>query len=403
MQLVEIDAIHKAKALLNGKIVQTPIINPVALSAFLGADVFLKLETMQRTGSFKDRGAYIKLQSLNETQRKNGVIAISAGNHAQGVAYHAKNMGIRATIIMPTTTPLTKIMKTENYDAEVILQGLNLNECEPLAFELAKKHDYTFISPYDDPHIIAGQGTIGLEMMDAVPDLDAIIVPIGGGGLISGVALAAKSINPKVEIIGVEAELYPSMHQLINNLQPQMGGNTVAEGIAVKTPGLINQEMTKKYVDDILLVKEHHLEQAVFNLVEYARIISEGAGAAGIAALTQYAEKFENKKVGVVICGANIDSRVLSSIMIRGMKRTNRYVNITVETLDAPGTLALLAQTIADKGGNIVKVSYNRMISDLPVKETVMNLAIECRNKTHADDICDAIEEAKMPVTRHYK
>ncbi len=398
MQLVEIDAVREAASLLDGKIVKTPIINPAALSALLNVDVFLKLETMQRTGSFKDRGAYIKLLSLTPQQRKNGVIAVSAGNHAQGVAYHAQNMGIPATIIMPQNTPLTKIMKTEQFGAEVILHGYNLNECEPLAFKMAEQHDYSFISPYDDPKIIAGQGTVGLEMLEAVPDLDTIIVPIGGGGLIAGVALAAKSINPNIEIVGVEAALYPSMYQLLNNIEPDMGGNTIAEGIAVKTPGAINQAMTQKYVDDLLQVKEHYLEQAVATLVEYARVVAEGAGAAGIAALLQHGKQFAGKKVGVVICGANIDSRVLSSLMIRGMIRTHRYLKIEVDTIDAPGYLAIIAQAIADKGGNIIEINYHNVIHELPIKETKLHIALECRNKAHGDEICAALEALGRPL-----
>ncbi|MCH9844429.1 MAG: threonine ammonia-lyase [Alphaproteobacteria bacterium] len=398
MQLVEIEAVQEAASLLDGKIVKTPTINPTALSALLDVDVFLKLETMQRTGSFKDRGAYIKLLSLTEQQRKNGVIAVSAGNHAQGVAYHSQNMGIPATIIMPHNTPLTKIMKTEQFGAKVILHGYNLNEGEPLAYEMAEKHNYSFISPYDDPKVIAGQGTVGLEMLEAVPDLDTIIVPIGGGGLIAGVALAAKSINPKIQIVGVEAALYPSMYQLLNNITPNMGGNTIAEGIAVKTPGAINQAMTKKYVDELLQVKEGYLEQAVATLVEYARVVAEGAGAAGIAALLQHGKQFKDKKVGVVICGANIDSRVLASLMIRGMIRTHRYLKIEVDTIDAPGYLAIIAKAIADKGGNIIEVNYQHVVNELPIKETKLHIALECRNKEHGDEICAALESLGRPL-----
>ncbi len=393
MELVQAEAVFEAVKILDGNVVKTPTMHSATLSSFLNTDIFLKLETLQYTGSFKDRGSYIKLTSLNAEQRKNGVIAMSAGNHAQGVAYHAKNMGIPATIIMPTNTPLTKIMKTEQHNANVILHGLNINEAEPLALELAKKHNYTFISPYDDPKIIAGQGTIAIEMLDAVPELDVIIVPIGGGGLISGIGLMAKHIKPEIEVIGVEAELYPSMYQLLNNLKPQMGGDTIAEGIAVKTPGLINQEMTRKYVDDILLLQETYLEQAISTLLEYGRILAEGAGAAGIAALLQHGKRFAGKKVGVVICGANIDMRILSSIMIRGMIRTQRYVYISVEIVDAPGSLAKVSSLIAEKGGNIIEVDYHRMIQDLPVKQSVINISIESRNQAHSNEIIQSLEE----------
>ena len=388
VKLVEFPDVQAAQKLLEGHVVKTPTVYCGALSALLDANIFLKLETLQRTGSFKDRGAYIKLASLDQAQKKTGVIAMSAGNHAQGVAFHARNMGIPATIIMPVNTPLTKIMKTESYGATVMLHGYNLNESEPLALELAEKHGYCFISPYDDPKIIAGQGTVGIEMLEAVTDLEMIIVPVGGGGLISGVALAAKNINPAIKIIGVEAEYYPSMYQLLNNLEPKMGGNTLAEGIAVKTPGKINQEMTRKYVDELLQVNEANLEHAVATLVEYGRVVSEGAGAAGVAAMLQYPDKFTGRKVGIVICGANIDTRMLSSVIIRGMIRTHRYIQIKIETPDAPGSLANISQIIADTGGNIIEVDYHRQINHLPLKETIVHITIECRNKEHAEKIC---------------
>ena len=399
MELVQTDAVFEAVKLLEGKIVKTPTIFSSALSAFFNTEIYLKLETLQRTGSFKDRGSYVKLMSLTEEQKKIGVIAMSAGNHAQGVAYHATSMGIPSTIIMPTNTPLTKVMKTEQYGANVILHGLNINEAEPLALELAAKHNYSFISPYDDPKIIAGQGTIGLEMLEAVPDLDVIIVPIGGGGLISGISLMAKHLNKNIQIVGVEAALYPSMYQLINNLPPKMGGDTIAEGIAVKTPGPINQEMTKKYVDDILLLDEPYLEQAVFTLLEHGRVLAEGAGAAGIAALMQHGEKFKGKKVGIVICGANIDMRILSSIVIRGMIRTERYLTLAVETIDAPGSLGNIATLIAEQGGNIIEVDYVRMAQDLPVKRSIMKMSIECRNHDHGAKIIDALEKHNFHVS----
>src|SRR3546814_278892 len=271
----------------------------------LDAEVFLKLETLQRTGSFKDRGALVKLASLPEEAARRGVIAVSAGNHAQGVAYHAQRLGIPATIVMPLGAPFTKITRTEAFGTTVLLDGDTISECMPFADARAKQEGLTFIHPYDDEKIIAGQGTIALEMLAAIPDLDVILVPIGGGGLISGISVAAKAINPKIEIVGVEAELYPSMYQALRDQPPSAGGKTIAEGIAVKTPGRLTLEIVQRLVDDILLVKEAALESAVQTLLDQAKVAAEGAGAAPLAALMEYRQRFAGRKIGLVVCGGN--------------------------------------------------------------------------------------------------
>lgn len=391
---VHISAIRQAEALLKGQVVRTPQVPAPALSAAIDGDVVLKLENMQFTNSFKARGAYVKLDSLTAEERARGVIAMSAGNHAQGVAFHANRLGIPATIVMPAQTPFSKVERTRQHGANVVLHGRTLDDSRERAAELIEEHDYILVHPYDDPAIIAGQGTVGLEMLADNPEIDSLVVPIGGGGLISGVAIAAKEVKPSIRIIGVEAELYPSMTQELAGSLPTSGGETIAEGIAVKSPGQITKEIIREHVDEILLVTESELESAVHYLVEHQKIVAEGAGAAGVAALLKHREMFAGAKVGAVICGGNIDARLLASVMMRGLVRDGRLIRLRIEISDEPGVLAKIAQIIGETGGNIVEVYHHRMFQDVPIKLAELDTVIETRNIDHVVEIVTQIESA---------
>ena len=389
---VGLDEIRDAAEQLKGEVVRTPLISATRLSTMLGCDVYLKLENQQYTGSFKDRGSYLKLKSLSDEQKRLGVIAMSAGNHAQGVAYHAQRLGIPATIVMPTTAPFSKVERTRGFGARVVQSGPTIDEAADTAKELMDQEGLTFVHPYDDPRIVAGQGTIGLEMMADEPDLDAIIVPIGGGGVISGTALAATALKPGVEIYGVEAELFPSMYQAIHELDATSGGVSIADGIAVKRPGKLNRQVIDKLVQDIMLVDEPSLENAVATLADYQKVVAEGAGAAPLAALTQNRERFAGKKVGLVICGGNIDTRLLASVMMRGLVREGRLVRLRIDINDAPGVLARVSGLIGENGANIVEVYHQRLFHDVPVRKAEIDAVIETRNANHVREIIDALE-----------
>jgi len=391
--------IRHAAETLDGQVVRTPIVHSGGLSDVLEADVFLKLETLQRTGSFKDRGAYVKLKQVAQN-KNNGIIAISAGNHAQGVAYHAQRLGLAATIVMPKATPFTKIVRTQGFGARVVLEGDSVSDAKPHADAIAAEEGLVFVHPYDDPHIIAGQGTIALEMLADVPDLDAIVVPIGGGGVIGGIAVAAKEINPRIEIIGVEAQLYPSMYQAIHGLAPTSGGETIAEGIAVKAPGQLTKEIIERLVDDIILVDELALESAVQTMAETGKVIVEGSGAAPLAAITQQRERFAGKRIGLVACGANIDSRLLSSILLRGMIRLGKMARLRVEISDQPGVLAQVTQHIGATGGNIVEIYHQRMFYDVPVKRAEADIVVESRDSAHVEEIISRLTAAGFRTRR---
>jgi threonine dehydratase len=398
---VTIDDVRTAAKLLDGQVVRTPAVRAGRLAETLGAaELVLKLENQQYTGSFKDRGALNKLLSLTPEEAKHGVIAMSAGNHAQGVAHHAQRLGIPATIVMPQGTPFIKVERTRAYGARVILEGDSIDASAEFARGLARQENLTFVHPYDDPRIVAGQGTIGLELLADAPDLDTIIVPIGGGGIISGIAIAAKAEKPGIDVVGVEAALCPSMHHAIHNMPMSAIGQTLAEGIAVKTPGKLTREIIQRLVPDILLVEEDAIERAVQMLIEIQKLVAEGAGAAGIAAMLAYPERFRGKRVGVVICGGNIDSRVLAQVLMRGLVRDGRVITLRVEIADQPGVLGRLARTIGDTGGNIIEIYHQRMFFDLPVKRADVDAVIETRNAEHAREIVAALEAAGFKTRR---
>jgi len=397
---VSIDDIRKAAELIQGEVVRTPAVPAPSLGEERGVELFLKLETLQRTGSFKDRGALVKLRSLSADEAARGVIAVSAGNHAQGVASHAQRLGIPVTILMPEGTPFNKVRRTEAYGAEVVLRGDTLNAAEPYAHELAEEHGYTFVHPYDDERIITGQGTVGLEMLDDVPELDAIVVPIGGGGIISGIASAVKTLRPAVEVIGVETEVYPSMYNAIHGIEGAFGGDTLADGIAVKSPGEITRAMVERLVDDIVVVSEASIEGAVQALLIDAKLLVEGAGATPLAAVDEDPARFEGKRVGLVACGANIDPRILSSILMRGMSRAGHLAGLEVSITDQTGTLARVAKIIGDSGGNIVETHHQRMFARIPVKRAELNVLVETRDHGHAERIIQALEAGGFPTRR---
>jgi threonine dehydratase len=395
---VSLDDAQAAARLVEGRVVRTPTQVSRALSERCGATVVLKYENQQYTSSFKERGAIVKLDSLTAAERAAGVIAMSAGNHAQGVAYHAAAMDIPATIVMPRGTPFTKVRRTEAHGATVVMEGADLSEAAAHARALQAERGLTYVHPYDDPAIIAGQGTIALEMLADDPALEVLVVPIGGGGLISGIATAAKAIKPGIEIIGVEAALYPAMSQVLRGEAPTAGGVTIAEGIAVKDPGKITREVVRRLVDDILLVDETAIENAILALIDTEKTVAEGAGAAGLAAVMTMPERFAGKRAGIVLCGGNIDARLLSAILMRGLVREGQLVQIRVELSDSPGLLADVSRLIAKSGGNIVEVYHQRIFHDVPLKMAELDIVIETRDRRHVDVILQALTEAGMPA-----
>ncbi|MBL4720315.1 MAG: threonine ammonia-lyase [Alphaproteobacteria bacterium] len=395
---VSIADIHAAAETMKGAVARTPLVRAGALSDRFGADIFLKLETLNHTGSFKDRGALVKLQSLTPEQRKRGVIAISAGNHAQGVAYHAQRLSIPATIVMPEGTPFNKVLRTEALGARVILIGDNINASEPHAKELAARENLTFVHPYDDEKIIAGQGVIGLEMLADAPELDIIIAPIGGGGLISGIATAAKAIKPSIEIIGAEADLYPSMYQALRGLTPTSNGASIAEGIAVKSPGVLTRDIIERLVEDIILVDEAAIEASIQTMLSEAKVLCEGAGAVPLAALRQDPDRFAGKSVGLVVTGANIDPRILASVLLRSMVRNGQMAQLRVTISDKPGALAAVSNIIANSGGNIVEIYHQRLFFDLPVKMADLDVTLETRGVSHVAEILKELGAAGYPA-----
>ena len=391
---VKIEDVRAAAAAISNDVVRTPLVHSKTLSHIFGAELFLKLENLQYTASFKERGALNKLLSLGDAQRKAGVVAMSAGNHAQAVAHHATRLGIAATIVMPRFTPYIKVANTETLGARIVLEGETLAAAADHADKLAREDGLTPIHPYDDPLIIAGQGTLALEMLDDQPGLDAMIVPVGGGGLIAGCAVAAKAVNPAIDVFGVEAELYPAMHHLLKRKAVSAEGFTIAEGIAVKDPGKITRKIVKALVSEILLVGEGAIEQSVQLIAEIEKLVTEGAGAAALAAVMAHRARFAGRKVGLVLSGGNIDSRLLATVLMRGLMRSGRLIRIRVEMGDVPGTLARVTQLIGDLGGNIVEVDHERWYYDVPVRLTQVDFLIETRGPEGADAIVDGLADA---------
>jgi threonine dehydratase len=384
---ITVSDVRAAALVLAGNIASTPCLHSRTLSEIAGAEVWLKFENHQFTASFKERGALNKLVSLSVAQRDAGVIAVSAGNHAQGVAYHAKRLGIPAVIVMPRFTPHVKVEQTRAHGAEVILAGDNFDDARTHAMQVMADRRLTLVHPYDDELVIAGQGTIALEMLDAAPELDVLIVPIGGGGMISGMAVAAKAIKPGIEVIGVQTERFPSMLCAIENRTPVFGASTLADGIAVKQPGKLTLEIVRRLVDGIVLVDEGDIEAAILLLLEIEKTVAEGAGATGLAALIKHRSHFAGKRVGLVLCGGNIDPLTLADVIQRGMVRTGRLTRLAVTLRDLPGSLATVTAAIAEANANIEEVHHQRAFSNLPLQETEVNFVLETRNFGHVEQV----------------
>lgn len=376
----------------------TPQIAAATFSDVLGAKIRLKLENLQPTGSFKVRGALNKLASLGTEKAARGVIAMSAGNHAQGVAYHARRMGLRATIVMPVDTPFAKIRDTEKLGATVILQGESLAEAREASERLAHDRGLTMVHPYDDPLTIAGQGTIALEFLAEFPDLDCLIVPVGGGGLIAGICVAAKHLKPGIEIIGVETELFPSMRNVLRGEARPLGGRTVAEGIAVAQAGRITQAIAAEHVSDIVLVSESEIERAMVAYIRDQHLVVEGAGAAPLAAVFKDPDRYRGRTVGLIVSGGNVDSRMLSSILLRGLSRDGYLVRIRVEIEDRPGELAEIAELIGKSGANIVEVVHQRLFNDIPVRQADVDITLETRDPGHVAELLESLERNGFPA-----
>jgi threonine dehydratase len=373
---------------------RTPCRHSRTLSEIAGCDVWLKFENLQFTASFKERGALNKILSLSDAERDGGIIAMSAGNHAQGVAYHAARLGIPVTIVMPKGTPFVKIQHTQDFGARVLVEGENLSEAQLFAERLRDAEGLTFVHPYDDDEVIAGQGTIALEMLDKAPELDTLVVPIGGGGLIAGMAIAAKAIKPDIEIFGVQTSLYPSMYSALRGETARCGGATVAEGIAVQNVAARTKSIIGNLVSDVLLVDEAEIEHAVALLLEVEKTVVEGAAAAGLAALLKNRDRFRGRKVGLVLTAGNIDSRLLASVILRELSRAGRISTFHVELTDRPGSLARIATVIGEAGGNIIEVLHNRMSSAVPVKNAALDITIETRDAQHRDLVGQAIADS---------
>lgn len=385
--MIELHHIVQAADRLREHVLRTPCVASKTLSDITGAQVFLKFENLQFTASFKERGACNKLAQLTTQERARGVIAMSAGNHAQGVAYHAQRLGLRAVIVMPSLTPGVKVERTRNFCADVVLHGDSLDEARAHALLLAEQQDLVFVHPYDDPDVVAGQGTLALEMLQDVPELDTLVLPVGGGGLIAGVATAAKTIKPGIEIIGVQSSRFPATVNAIKCTNYPEVGSTIAEGIAVSSPGKIALAIIARLVDDLLLVDEGDIEHAIVMLLEVEKTLTEGAGAVGLAALLSYPERFRGKRIGLVLTGGNIDPLLLASIIERAMVRAGRLARIRVSARDVPGTLAKITSTVALAGANIDEVHHQRAFTNLAAQNAEVELVLQTRGPQHIADV----------------
>ena len=397
-ELVSYDDILSASDTLRGQVHDTPCARSRTLSNVVGCDLWLKFENLQFTASFKERGAFNRLSQLVKNDAVTGVVAMSAGNHAQGVAYHAQRLGVAATIVMPVGTPTVKIVNTERYGATVIVEGKTLEDSSAFAHQHGEENKLTFIHPYDDPMVIAGQGTLGQEVLSQVPDLDVLIVPVGGGGLAAGIAIAAKQIKPDIQLIGVQAELFPSMYSIFHGHSLATKSDSLAEGIAVKQPGLLTRQIICDLLDDIVLVNEAALERAVSLLIDIEKTVVEGAGAAGIAAILSEPQRFAGRKVGTILCGGNIDTRLLAGVLTRNLARQGRLSRLLIDLVDQPGHLARVTNCLGAAGANIVEIAHQRVFSDLPAKAALLDVVVETRDVQHLKATVAALEEAGLTV-----
>jgi threonine dehydratase len=398
--MIQLADIRAAAERLQGQVLNTPCVESRTISEIVGAQVFLKFENLQFTASFKERGACNKLAQLSEDEGRRGVIAMSAGNHAQGVAYHAQRLGLRAVIVMPRFTPAVKIERTRSFGAEVVLYGETLEEARAHALQLAAAQQLIFVHPYDDEAIVAGQGTVGIEMLEAVPGLETLVVAVGGGGLIAGIAVAAKALKPDIEVIGVQTLRFPNMFNAVKHQHLPQGGSTIADGIAVGTPGQVTQAIVERLVDDLLLVDEGDIEQALVMLLEIEKTLVEGAGAAPLAAMLKSPERFRGRRVGLVLGGGNIDPMLLAAIIERGMVRAGRLARVIVSARDVPGSLARITTIVSEAGANIDEVHHQRAFTLLAAQNVDIELVLQTRGREHITAVLRALHEGGFQATQ---
>lgn len=390
--LLTLDDVSAAAQRIEGAVVKTPMMHSITLSEITGADIWLKFENLQFTAAYKERGALNALIQLTEAQKAKGVIAASAGNHSQGLSYHGRRLGVPVTIVMPSTTPSVKVMQTESVGGNVVLFGETFDEAYANARELEVEHGLTFVHPFDDPQVAAGQGTVALEMLELEDDFDCLVVPIGGGGLMSGMATVAKTLKPDIEMVGVQAALYPSMYSEVTGDKLPCGGDSLAEGIAVKEPGQFTRQIVRELVDEILLVEEPKLERAVSLLLQIEKTVVEGAGAAGLAAVLSYPEKFAGKKVGLVLCGGNIDTRLLANVLVRDLARSGRLARLRITLQDRPGALYKVMREFNEHNVNIIEIYHQRIFTTLPAKGLITEIECEARDGAQIDGLVKALE-----------
>ena len=393
-----IDDVRAAAQRIAGAVVRTPTMHSQTLSNIVGTEIWLKFENLQFTAAYKERGALNALLQLTQEQRDRGVIAASAGNHSQGLSYHGTRLGVPVTIVMPRTTPSVKIMQTESVGGNVVLEGETFDDAYAHARQLEKERNLTFVHPFDDPHVAAGAGTVALEMLEDAPEIDCLVVPIGGGGLISGMSTVAKAQDRAIEVIGVEAALYPSMYGRINGTPMPCGGDTLAEGIAVKEPGEFTSRVIAERVDDILLVEEAELERAVSLLLQIEKTVVEGAGSAGLAAMLAHPDRFKGKKVGLVLCGGNIDPRLLANVLLRDLARSGRLARLRITLQDRPGALYKVMKEFNAHNVNIIEIYHQRIFTSLPAKGLITDIECEARDKDQIDALVAALKDGGYTV-----
>ena len=396
---ITLDDVRAAAERIDGAVVRTPTLKSQTLSELVGADVWLKFENLQFTAAYKERGALNALMLLDDAAKARGVIAASAGNHAQGLAYHGKRLGVPVTIVMPKTTPQVKVSQTASHGATIVLFGEKFDDAYAHALELEKERGLTFVHPFDHPHVAAGPGTVALEMLEDVPELDTLIVPIGGGGLLTGMGTAARGIKNDMRLVGVQAELYPSMYAELNGVDMACEGDTLAEGIAVKQPGAYTRKVVAELNDDIVLVAERHLERAVSLLLQIEKTVVEGAGAAGLAAMLAHPEEFAGRKVGLVLTGGNIDTRLLANVLLRDLARSGRIARLRIRLQDRPGALFKVMEVFNAHQVNIIEIYHQRIFTTLPAKGLITDIECEARDREHLDALVKALRDAGYMVT----
>jgi len=396
---LDIADVRAAATRIAGAVVRTPTMHSKTLSKITGAEIWLKFENQQFTAAYKERGALNALLMMDPEQRSRGVIAASAGNHSQGLSYHGSRLGVPVTIVMPRTTPTVKIMQTESVGGKVVLEGETFDEANEYARSMEKQLGLTFVHPFDEPNVAAGQGTVALELLEDAPEIETLVVPIGGGGLISGMGTVAKAHQPPIEVIGVQAGLFPSMYSRIKGEELACGGDTLAEGIAVKEPGVFTSRIVEQVVDDIVLVSEAHLEEAVALLLQIEKTVVEGAGAAGLAAVLAHRERFAGKKVGLVLCGGNIDTRLLANVLLRDLARSGRLARLRISLQDRPGALLKVMQEFEAHGVNILEIFHQRIFTNLPAKGLVTDIECEARDREQIDRLVQALRTRGYSVS----